>query len=251
MKTAVYTSDKQLFYAKLDDAVSLCLQRQKPYFFSFLTEEEQALAEQYFRSVHFESFSFWGGYPASERKVLGLFFDDAEPDFPVSAVQFTFRKTDKLSHRDFLGSLMSLGIERQTVGDILAEDGRAIVFVKSEIKDYICSQITKVGRVGVTISDAYINDLPQGRGEVEQACTVSSMRLDSIVAAAAGLSREKAKSLIVSGNVSINHLVCQKISHTVREGDKLTIRGKGKYTISGVFGETKKHRIKISIIHYR
>lgn len=247
----MYTSDKQLFYAKLDDAVSLCLQRQKPYFFSFFTEEEQAMAQQYFRSVHFDSFAFCGGYPDSERKVLGLFFDDTEQDFPVSAVQFSFRKTDKLTHRDFLGSLMALGIERETVGDILVEDGRAVAFVKSEIKDYICSQITKVGRVGVTLSDADDSDLPQGRGAVEQTYTVSSMRLDSLVAAAAGLSREKAKSLIAAGSVSVNHLVCQKISHTVREGDTLTIRGKGKYTISGVFGETKKHRIKLSIIHYR
>lgn len=250
LKITVYTSDQNLLYAKLDDAVTLCLQRQNPYFFSFFTEEEQALAERYLKSVHFDNYAFWGGYSDSERKILGLFFDEKQ-DFPVSALQFSFRKTDKLTHRDFLGSLMSLGIERETVGDILVEDGRAVVFVKSEIKDYIVSQISKVGRVGVKISDADAEDLPQGRGAVEKNCTVSSLRLDSLVAAATGMSRENAKNLILSGSVSVNHLVCQKISHTVREGDKLTIRGKGKYEICGVNGETKKHRIKISIIQYR
>ena len=181
---------------------------------------------------------------------MGLFFDE-QVDFPVEAILFSFRKTDKLTHRDFLGSLMSLGIERETVGDILVEDGRAVVFVKSEIKDYIVSQISKVGRVGVTLSDADKDSLPQGRGVEEKEYTVSSMRLDNIVSAVSGLAREKAKNLILSGSVSVNHLPCQKISHSMKQGDKLTIRGKGKYEICGVIGETKKHRIRISIIHYR
>lgn len=163
----MYTSDLKLFNSKLDDAVYLCEKRRSPYFFSFLTEEEQAYAEQHLKSVHFLNYGFYGGYENSERRVLGLFFDE-QVDFPVEAILFSFRKTYKLTHRDFLGSLMSLGIERETVGDILVEDGRAVVFVKSEIKDYIVSQISKVGRVGVTLSDADKDLLPQGRGVEER-----------------------------------------------------------------------------------
>ncbi len=246
----MFTSDLKLFNSKLDDAVYLCEKRHSPYFFSFLTEEEQAYAEQHLNSVHFTNYSFFGGSDTSERRVLGLFYDE-QTDFPVDAILFTFRKTDKLTHRDFLGSLMSLGIERETVGDILVGDGRAVVFVKSEIKEYIMSQISKVGKVGVTLSDADGSALPQGRGVEEKEYTVSSMRLDNIVSAVSGLSREKAKNLILSGSVSVNHLPCQKISRNTEQGDKLTIRGKGKFEISGVLGETKKHRIRISIIHYR
>lgn len=246
----MFTSDLKLFNSKLDDAVYLCEKRHSPYFFSFLTEEEQAYAEQHLNSVHFTNYSFFGGSDTSERRVLGLFYDE-QTDFPVDAILFTFRKTDKLTHRDFLGSLMSLGIERETVGDILVGDGRAVVFVKSEIKEYIMSQISKVGKVGVTLSDADGSALPQGRGVEEKEYTVSSMRLDNIVSAVSGLSREKAKNLILSGSVSVNHLPCQKISCNTEQGDKLTIRGKGKFEISGVLGKTKKHRIRISIIHYR
>lgn len=246
----MFTSDLKLFNSKIDDAVYLCEKRHSPYFFSFLTEEEQAYAEQHLNSVHFTNYSFFGGSDTSERRVLGLFYDE-QTDFPVDAILFTFRKTDKLTHRDFLGSLMSLGIERETVGDILVGDGRAVVFVKSEIKEYIMSQISKVGKVGVTLSDADGSALPQGRGVEEKEYTVSSMRLDNIVSAVSGLSREKAKNLILSGSVSVNHLPCQKISRNTEQGDKLTIRGKGKFEISGVLGETKKHRIRISIIHYR
>lgn len=246
-----YTSDSdRLFYSKLDDGVALCEKRHKPYFFSFFSERERMLAHQHLNAAGFHNFAFFGGYDGAERKVLGVFFDD-KADFPVGALTLIFRKSDKLTHRDFLGSLMALGIERETVGDILVEDGRCVVFVKSEIKDYITSQLFKVGRVGVKISETDPGELPQGRGFDEKDITVSSLRLDTIVAAVTGLSREKTKSLILSGNVTRNYLECQNISQTCSEQDTLTIRGKGKFVINGVLGETKKHRIRISMIHYR
>lgn len=216
-----------------------------------MSEAEQALAKQYLESIGFDSFGFYGGYENSERKVLCLDYYDDDPVYPISAVEFKFRQADKLTHRDFLGALMSLGIERETVGDILVEDGRCVVFVKTEIADYIKSQISKIGRAGVKVSDADVSSLPKGRGEEEKSVIVSSLRLDNIVAAISGASREKTKNLILSGNVTLNFFECTNISKSVCEGDVLTVRGKGKFKINGVMGETKKHRIRISIIHYR
>lgn len=248
----MYTSDKdELFYSKLDDAADLCYTRQKPYFFPFLSERRQALAEKYLRSICFENFSFFGGYDYSERKMLAMCYDDTKPDFPVSALEFHYRSCDKLTHRDFLGVLMSLGIERETVGDILVEDGRTIVFVKSELKDYIVSQISKIGNVGVKICDADLSKLPKGRGTEELSLVVSSLRLDNIIAGVTGLSREKAKSLILTGNVSLNYIQTMNISQPTFVGDVLIIRGKGKYILNAVMGETKKGRIRISLIHFR
>ena len=198
----------------------------------------------------FENYSFFGGYENSERKVLGLFFDNVT-DFPVSAIEFHYRNCDKLTHRDFLGALMSLGIERETVGDILVEDGRTIVFVKSELKEYIISQIFKIGNVGVKITEANLDDLPQGRGFEENFYTVSSLRLDNIISAITGLSREKTKTLILSGSVSLNFISTQNVSCFLKDGDTLTVRGKGKYVLNGILGETRKGRIKISVIHFR
>lgn len=247
----MYISDNdKLFYSKLDDAIYLCNVRQKPYFMSFMSERRQALAAEYLKTVYFNNYSFFGGYENSERKVLGLFFDKTT-EFPVSAIEFKFRSCDKLSHRDFLGALMSLGIERETVGDILVEDGRCVVFVKSELKEYIISQLFKIGNVGVKITDANLNNLPKGRGFDETFYTVSSLRLDNIISAVTGLSREKTKTLILSGDVSYNFIPNQNVSLTVKESDSFTIRGKGKYILNGIFGETKKGRIKISVIHFR
>lgn len=248
----MYISDKdELFYSKLDDAVCLCLTRQKPYFFSFLSERKQALAKCYLDSVFFENYAFFGGYENSERKVLGLFYDESKTEFPVSAIEFCYRNCDKLTHRDFLGALMSLGIERETVGDILVEDGRCVVFVKSELKDYITSQIFKIGNIGVKIKDAGLDSLPKGRGFEETDYTVSSLRLDNIVAAISNLSREKTKSLVSSGNVSLNFIQTQNVSQILSQGDTLTVRGKGKFVLNGVLGKTRKGRIRISVIHFR
>ena len=242
-------SDK-LFYSKLDDGVYLCEKRRSAYFFSFFTEREQMLAQRYLDSAGFHDYAFFGGYEAAERRVLGLFFD-GEAGFPVSCITLSFRKCDKLTHRDFLDALMSLGIERETIGDILVEDGRCVIFVKSEIKEYIASQLFKVGNAGVKLSETVPEDLPQGRGFEEKQFTVPSMRLDAVVAALTGLSREKTKSLILAGNVTRNYSECQNISQALADQDILTVRGKGKFVINGVLGETKKHRVRISIIHYR
>lgn len=247
---AFTSDDDNLFLAKLDDAVFLCRKRAKAYFLSFLSERKQALARQHLNTLGFDNFEFFGGYDGAERQVLGLFPYEVE-DFPVKALEFSFRKNDKLTHRDFLGALMSLGIERETVGDILVEDGRCVVFVKSEISDYITYQIFKIGNTGVKIRDANTDSLPKGRGFEEKDYTVSSLRLDAVVAAVTGLSREKTKSYILSGNVSRNFVCCQNVSQTMMEKDTFTIRGKGKFVLNGVLGETKKHRIRISIIHFR
>lgn len=244
------SDDEKLFFSKLDDGIRLCEKRRRAYFFSFLSEREQMIAKRRLDSAGFHNYKFSGGYDGAERKMLGLFYDE-EDEFPLCAVGLTFRKSDKLTHRDFLGALMSLGIERETVGDILVEDGRCVIFVREEIKDYICSQLFKVGNAGVKITNAETGSLPQGRGFEEITVTVPSLRIDAVVAAITGLSREKVKSLFLSGAVFRNYEECRNFSRQAAEKDIITIRGKGKYIIGAEVGETRKHRIKLIIIHYR
>lgn len=249
----MFTSDddKQLV-AQLNDGIDLCLTRQKPYFMPFMSERKQALLFSELKKAYFDNYLFFGGYGNSERKMLGLFFDEpCEDCFPISAVEFSFRKCDKLTHRDFLGALMSLGIERETVGDILVEDGRAVVFVKTELSDYIMSQISKVGRVGVKVDDADLSKLPQGRGFEEKTYIVSSLRLDNIVAAVCRLSREKTRTVIMADSVCVNFEETKNVSLNLKEDDVFTIRGKGKFVLKSILGTTGKGRIRISVIHYK
>ncbi len=249
----MFTSDddKQLI-AQLNDGIDLCLTRQKPYFMPFMSERKQALLLSELKKAYFDNYLFFGGYGNSERKMLGLFFDEpSESSFPISAIEFSFRKCDKLTHRDFLGSLMSLGIERETVGDILVEDGRAVVFVKTELSDYVKSQISKVGRIGVKVADADLSKLPQGRGFEEKTYIVSSLRLDNIVAAVCKLSREKTRTVIMSDSVCVNFEETKNVSLNLKEDDVFTIRGKGKFVLKSILGTTGKGRIRISVIHYK
>lgn len=249
----MFTSDddKQLI-AQLNDGIDLCLTRQKPYFMPFMSERKQALLLSELKKAYFDNYLFFGGYGDSERKMLGLFFDEpSESSFPIFAVEFSFRKCDKLTHRDFLGSLMSLGIERETVGDILVEDGRAVVFVKTELSDYVKSQISKVGRIGVKVADADLSKLPQGRGFEEKTYIVSSLRLDNIVAAVCKLSREKTRTVIMSESACVNFEETKNVSLNLKENDVFTIRGKGKFVLKSILGTTGKGRIRISVIHYK
>lgn len=249
----MFTSDddKQLI-AQLNDGIDLCLTRQKPYFMPFMSERKQVLLLSELKKAYFDNYLFFGGYGDSERKMLGLFFDEpSESSFPISAIEFSFRKCDKLTHRDFLGSLMSLGIERETVGDILVEDGRAVVFVKTELSDYVKSQISKVGRIGVKVADADLSKLPQGRGFEEKTYIVSSLRLDNIVAAVCKLSREKTRTVIMSDSACVNFEETKNVSLNLKENDVFTIRGKGKFVLKCILGTTGKGRIRISVIHYK
>ncbi len=249
----MYTSDidRQLF-SKIDDGIELCCIRQKPYFIFFMSERKQYIAQQYLKSVGFDNYTFFGGYENSERKMLGLFFNDKDIKcFPIYAIEFSFRNCDKLNHRDFLGALMSLGLERDTIGDILIEDGRCIVFVREELKDYITSQVFKIGNVGVKVNIADLSKLPQGRGMIENNYVVSSLRLDNIVAAVCKISREKTRSMILSGNVCVNYSEVKNVSFNLKPDDIFTIRGKGKFILSGILGNTGKGRLRISVIYFR
>ena len=238
----MFTSDddKQLI-ARLNNGIDLCLTRQKPYFMPFMSERKQALLVSELKKAYFDNYLFFG-----------LFFDEPSTSmFPICGIEFSFRKCDRLTHRDFLGSLMSLGIERETVGDILVEDGRAVVFVKAELSDYVKSQISKVGRVGVKVDDADLSKLPQGRGVEEKTFIVSSLRLDNIVAAVCKLSREKTKTVIMSDSVCVNFEETKNVSFNLKENDVFTIRGKGKFVLKGILGTTGKGRMRISVIHYK
>lgn len=250
----VFTSDNKEYktlISRADDVVNLSLLRHKPCFFGFLNEREEYILKNYlFHSP--ANITFYGGYDGAERKMLCSFeYNIKNSDFPISEVYFEFRKYDKLSHRDFLGSLMALGIERSCVGDIIVNDGCAVCYVKDEVFEYIKLQISKIGRVGVKISSKDKCNISFKKETEEKVFTVSSLRLDVVVAGITGLSREKTASLILSGKVFCNYEENHNVSHKLDFGDILTIRGNGKFIIKRFLGETKKGRLKLLIEHYR
>ena len=137
--------ETELFIARVGDTADICERTSRPKYMSFLSAEQAVLASGIL-SKRGVDFALWGGYDTAERCVLGCFPDwMEEKTFPVTPITFSFRKSDVLRHKDFLGSLMALGIKRETVGDILIENGRAVVFVLDDIADYILSEVNKIG----------------------------------------------------------------------------------------------------------
>ena len=138
--------EDKLFEAKIEDC--LRLGEKRPAFLGFLDLSERAYAEEYLRRAHAENYRFFGGFPEAERTVLGVFPDYMEPldeEFPVTGLTVKFRRQDALSHRDFMGSFLAQGVVRASLGDILAEEGRAVLFVKTELAPHFLSQIDKKG----------------------------------------------------------------------------------------------------------
>lgn len=239
--------------ARTADAVQLCDRRSCPCFVGFLDERQKRVAETQLHRHTGVAYAFWGGHEEAERTLLGVFPDFIEPDntlFPLSALGFSYRSEAELTHRDFLGALLSCGIKREKIGDILCGQGIAVAFLDADIAPFVAEQIDKVKREGVRCRLPYDGDLPVAHTFLEMRDTVASPRLDAVVKAAVGLSREEAARRIVAGLVSINHTPCLSVSAPVREGDILSVRGVGRFRVDTLGPLTRKGRTMITLQKY-
>lgn len=238
--------------AKLRDG--LALSRKRPYFLGFLDEGERAFCEDLLKRDREASFLFWGGYQEAERSLLGLFPDYLEPGtelFPLTPLTFSYREEDPLTHRDFLGSFMALGVERDVVGDILTGKGWCVAFVRREMEQYFCQNLRKIGRTGVRVAVGMEEPLPIRREFLELSGVVASERLDCLVAFLCRTSREKAAGLIASGMVMRNHREILSASERLSEGDVLSVRKYGKFIIDRLGPLTSKGRLSVQCRKYQ
>lgn len=246
--------DGGLTAAKVEDCIRRCGECSYPFFTGFLTPEEYEIAENTAKKNSFCSYFLYGGFEDAQRCMFGAFPDFMEPEpgaFPIIPLAFSYPAAYNLSHRDFLGALMGAGLRREVIGDILTENGYAVVFVKEEISDYILTQVDQIGRVGVKIEAGTAVRLPKQQPPEVLAFTLASMRLDAVVAAVMNISREKSAKLIASRIVSVNRQTKDSVSMVLKAGDSLVIRGKGKFVIGSQIGLTKKGRVKLDILQYR
>jgi len=242
--------ESELLLARTEDILTATFRTDKPNFFGFLSLEESALVKKFLDNRNIR-YMFYGGNDNAQRVMLCCLPQWLDtPEFPITAITFTYRTTDELHHRDFLGSLMGLGLKRETVGDILIEKGRAVVFLKEDIADYVLENLTKVGRTGVTANVGFSLPLPETENLKLNTDTVASCRLDCVVSACAACSRNTANQLIETGLVSVNSVVCQKPTKIITDGDVLSIRRKGKFKIISTQNKTKKDRVVLNYYSY-
>ncbi len=237
----------------IEKKIEQCIEYGKFANSSFLDIRQRNLIETVCRRRRGLDYSFYGGYEEAERTVAVFLPEYArlEDYNPLDLLRITQNGYKELSHRDYLGSLIGLGIKREMVGDILVRrDGADILVVKS-ISQFLSINYEKAGRVNLKVEILPVDSLivPEARFETKRD-TVASLRLDSVVASAFSMSRGSAAEAIDDGNVYVNSQLCEKIDRLVKEGDKLALRGKGKVILETVGAVTRKDRTVIVIKRY-
>ena len=225
-------------------------------FSDFLGLGEQSVFHEAKSSFTSLAFTLFGGAPETERKMIR--FGNPEDfgydeDFPISVIKIEPKSqkfADKLTHRDFLGAILNLGIERKLIGDIAIIDNVGYVFAKSDITDYIVSSLTTVKRTAVNAKIE--NALPDGelfrteRVKIQ----VSSERLDSVIAKVYSLSREDAQSLFKKRLVFVSGKLIESVSYTPKSRDVISVRGFGRFIYIGVCGTSKKGKLNVDVDVY-
>lgn len=251
---------RKLFAARLDDLVRGCL-RGRIGHTAFLTPEETAFADDRLRAnARNVLWRFDGGHPDAQRVILEIRPDYLPPKAGetrdrISALEIRCSGFgESPGHRAYLGSLTALGIKRETVGDILCMEGRAVVFVTPAVAVFLRSDpppLVSVGRERVKVLPADPALIAGWKQEYDEITAVAaSARIDCIVAEIAKTSREKAKALILRGDVQRNHRECAEVSQVCAPGDVLSVRGHGKYKIQDI-GSTQKGRVRLTLLVYR
>lgn len=250
---------ERLLLARALDRLELARTRSIPACTGFLSPQERASVENLINACGHPAHLFWGGYEGAERTVCAFLPDwlegadwAADPDScPVRALRCAWSGGAKLSHRDFLGAILGLGLDREKVGDLLVGEGTCDVLALEEIADFLVFHLDQAGRVKLKTAPLPLDRLEPPEVQVKVIRdTVSSLRLDAVAASGFSLSRGRAAELISSGKFQLNHRECTKPDHPVAEGDVMSCRGLGKCAVKAVGGMSKKGRILIELERY-
>ena len=205
-----------------------------------------------------------GGYPEAERRiaVFGLNGEGeceyASPIVCVAIKPVSQRFADELTHRDFLGSLMALGITRDVLGDIIVLDNTGCLFCLDRIADYVIENLKEVKRTAVECAGraalknrVYTDEItvPEPEGSYRR-ITAASERLDAVISAVYRLSREDAKLLVEKGLVYIDGRLVIKGGASVPANSRVTVRGRGRFNYLGPERETKKGKLRVLVAKY-
>lgn len=216
----------------------------------FLSPREQRLISE--RQIFFGNINLWGGCDEADRRIVAFVPNDwEEVSFPISYVCVKNTSGRQHTHRDYLGSVLGLGITRELTGDIAVDGDRAVMAVLTEIADFIAMNLTKVASSSVRtdILDS-CDGFKNTRKFTDVSSTVSSLRLDCVLSAVLNKSRTHSQELISDGSTSVNYDIVKNTSLILKEGDVISVRGSGKFILQNIGNLTKKGRTHIEVKKY-
>ena len=219
----------------------------------FLNLNELNILHTIPKSELYSNYITFGGYDTAERQ-MAAFVPDAlslrTDNYPICILEVSpvnHKFAESLTHRDYLGAILNLGIERFLTGDILIDDNKAYIFVVDKMSDFIIDSLTRVRHTNVIIKKSDIVDFDfKQKTEVIKG-TVASIRLDSLLSLAYSSSRTKLTGLIEGGKVFVNGKLMTTNAYQVKEGDIISVRGMGKFKFHGSEGKSRKNRIYVEV----
>lgn len=222
----------------------------------FLSLADLAVFMEHERDFGFISHEINGGYEEAERVMVRFGSEDElgyEEAYPITLLRIAplqSKFADDLTHRDFLGSLMNLGIERDVLGDILINEKCAYLFCKESVADYIIDSLSRVKHTSVMITrEEALPDIMK-KEPVETSVQIPSERIDALVAKVYHISREDSISLFREKRVFVNGRIIENNSGAIKPGDSVTVRGFGKFNYKGMTGLSKKGKVNAIIEKY-
>lgn len=231
---------------------------QNTYTFSgFLGLSEQDIFWQVEPELRYVPYQLWGGSEGADRKVLRFGSQEElgyEEPYPIVCVHIRpliEKFADDFSHRDFLGALMNLGIDRSTLGDIRVGARQGYLFCLDSIAEYICQNLEQIKHTHVKCSIVEeIGELPEEE-PLQLDILVASERIDACIAKIYNKSRNEVLDLFRTGRVYVNGRLCTGNSRMLKSGDVVNVRGFGKFNYKGVSHETKKGKLSVQTEVYR
>lgn len=248
--------DNELLKKRFSELAHRAFSQQRWQYSEFLSIAEQEPLRAMRLDAASAPFALTGGFDGAERRLAVFGSEDLcgyaeEPLIRCIRVAPLSQKfADALTHRDFLGALMALGVRRGVLGDIILHENCGYLFCLDSIADFILREFVQVKRT--TVKCAVIDGLPDVAVREPETCSVNvaSERLDAIVAAVCKLSRGESQALIAQGKVSINGRPTENASLEPKSGDIVSVRGFGRFAYIGIAKETRKGRLFVDVKVY-
>lgn len=247
--------EERTLLARAMDRIDQAECRNVPAWTSFLSPHEAEAVSRLIAASGHPRHVWFGGYEGAERRVCAFLpgwleegLDLFGADGPIVALRAAWSGAERLTHRDFLGALMGMGVTREKVGDLLVGEGRCDILLLREVSDFLLQSLESAGRVKLRLTQLPLSEVEPPQLQVKTIRdTLPALRLDAAAAAGFSISRSKAAALISAGRVNLNWQECRKGDRSVAAGDVISCRGLGKCVLQSVDGLSRKGRIAVTM----
>lgn len=246
-------SDEKILFSNIFDKIKKSAYLSYPLFTSFLTPLQQKKLDERKKIADKVNFTSYGGYLLAERKMFAFSNDEIVDfdQFPIDKIKITTKDKKVFDHRAYLGSVLSLGIKREKIGDIVIMQDCAIIFCANDITEFLLYNLNKISNSFVNCEIYYDEVIIEDDKRFKEVFkTVSSLRLDCVVSAFCDKSRSISDAFINEGLVSLNYEITKNNSGKISNGDVLSVRGYGKAILQTDFPLSKKGKNRILIKYY-